>query len=74
MSANFKSLGGSLITEMVECPWCDEEYESDPNVEQDHLIQCKVFQALPVKETTPDGRTFVEYEPGILVERRRKEN
>lgn len=62
------------MTKMVQCAWCEEEYEADPNVEQEHLIQCKPFQSLPVKETTADGRTFVEYEPGLLVERRRKAN
>lgn len=59
---------------MVQCAWCDEEYESDPNLEQEHLIRCEAFQSLPVKEITTDGRTFVEFEPGILVERRRKVN
>lgn len=58
----------------VDCAWCGQPYGRDPNVEQEHLAACEIFQSLPVKETTSDGRTFVEYEPGLLVERRRKSN
>ena len=61
------------------CPWCDVEYSleggySPAEVEQSHLDNCSVFQALPVAELRADGVAFVEYGPGILVERRRKVN
>ena len=61
------------------CPWCDVEYSLDggyspAEVEQEHLDRCPIFQSKPIAEITPEGISFVEYEPGILVERRRKIN
>jgi len=66
-----------MTNDSQSCPWCDVEYSlvgdtTPAELEQWHLINCAVFQSLPVAEMTPDGRAFVEYEPGILVERRRK--
>jgi hypothetical protein len=66
-----------MTADRQNCPWCDVEYSlvgdtSAAELEQRHLVNCEVFQTLPVAEMTPDGRAFVEYEPGILVERRRK--
>lgn len=56
---------------MTECPWCDENYDLTPETEKVHLKTCRIYQSLPVAETTSDGRTFVavpDY-PNILVER-----
>jgi hypothetical protein len=54
---------------LMECPWCELEYDLNAETERAHLAICKVFQSLPIVETSPSGKTFVEYAPGILVER-----
>jgi hypothetical protein len=56
----------------VTCPWCELEYDLDPESERRHLQICKVFQGLPVVETR-GGKAYVALpgDPGILVERER---
>ena len=54
----------------MNCPWCDVEYDLNPETEREHLKVCTVFQSLPVAEFK-DGKMFVALPdwPEILVER-----
>ena len=55
----------------MNCPWCDVEYDLNPETEREHLKVCPVFQTLPVAFVSPAGKTFVAFPstPSILVER-----
>ena len=59
-------------TVIMNCPWCEVDYDLDPKTERRHLAVCKVFQTLPVA-AFKDGKTFVALpsDPEILVERER---
>lgn len=53
------------------CTWCGHEYtELNQTTENLHLVQCRIFQSLPVAEVK-DGKQFVRLigYPHILIER-----
>lgn len=57
----------------MTCPWCNYEYAAfNEPTERRHLLECPVYQKLPVAETR-NGKQYVALpnNPEILVERSR---